>query len=242
MKKDSRRVRVATYNIHKSIGLDRRVRPGRIAEVLAEVDADIVALQEVLSFAGGSPEQDQARFIAEQLGFNFAFGENRIHNGGRYGNVILSRFPLETHRNYDITVKSCEPRGCLRTDIVMDFTTLHVFNVHLGTAFAEHRLQARRLFDDRIINHDELSGHRIVMGDFNEWLRGGVTRVLSSHFQKADSQLKRTRTYPGVLPLVHLDHIYFDPALELDRIRLHKSRTALVASDHLPLVADFNLN
>ena len=88
----SDRFRAVTYNIHKCRGLDRRIRPGRIVEVLGEVDADIIALQEVLSVEGKNPEDHQARFIAEELGFDYRIGENRRLKGGTYGNVTLSRF------------------------------------------------------------------------------------------------------------------------------------------------------
>jgi endonuclease/exonuclease/phosphatase family metal-dependent hydrolase len=237
-------VRVATYNIHKCRGLDRRVRPGRIVDVLRAVDADIIALQEVLSIEGKGRDADQARFIAEELGLNFAFGETRRLHGGRYGNVILSRLPIRIQRNYDISAGGREPRGCLRTDVKFDSATLHIFNVHFGTAFFEHRAQARRLFDHRIVNHNELNGARIVLGDFNEWLRGSVSRTLRSHLEWADIRrhLQRSRTYPGVLPLLHLDHIYFDRVLSLERLHLHKGRKAMIASDHLPLVADFRFD
>ena len=237
------RVRVVTYNIHRCRGLDRRVRPGRIVDILGKINADIVALQEVWSIEGRNREEDQARFIAEELGLGFAFGETRRLNGGGYGNVVLTRFPIHTHRNYDITAMNREPRGCLRTDVRLDAATLHVFNVHLGTALLEHRAQAHRLFDERIVNHEELSGARIVLGDFNEWVRGPVSRTLRSHLEWADirSHLRRSRTYPGVLPLLQLDHIYFDPVLTLEGLHLYQERTAVIASDHLPLVADFRI-
>jgi endonuclease/exonuclease/phosphatase family metal-dependent hydrolase len=234
-------IRVATYNIHKCKGLDGRVRPGRIVDVLEQIDADIIALQEVLSIEGRDREADQVRFIAEQMGFRFAFGETRRLRGGRYGNVVLTRLPIHVHQNYDISTGGREPRGCLRTDIRLPGSTLHIFNVHFGTAFFEHRAQARRLFEDRIVNHHELTGVRIVLGDFNEWLRGAVSRTLRSHLQWADFRhhLRRRRTYPGVLPIFQLDNIYFDAGLALERLKLHKGRKAMIASDHLPLVADF---
>lgn len=120
---------------------------------------------------------------------------------------------------------------------------LHVFNVHLGTAFLERRQQARKLINAAILNNQELAGARIMLGDFNEWTRGLTTRLLASHLTSADirTHLPRSKTYPGVLPFLHLDHIYFDDALTLERMTLHRSRTALVASDHLPLVADFQI-
>jgi len=223
--------------------MDRHVRPSRIVDVLGEIDADVIALQEVLSIEGDKREADQVRFIAEELRYNCAFGQTRPLKGGRYGNVILSRFPIRAQRNYDISTLGREPRGCLRTDIQVDGATLHVFNVHLGTSFYEHRAQARRLFNGQIVNNGELTGPRIVMGDFNEWLRGGVSRVLKSHLSWADTHkhLGRSRTYPGVLPLFLLDHIYFDTAFTLERLHLHKRRKTLIASDHLPLVADLRL-
>lgn len=234
-------LRIVTYNVHKCRGLDRRVRPARIASVLRELNADIIALQEVLSVEGARREEDQAKFIADELGYAYAVGENRRLNGGAYGNVVLTRWPLRTVYNYDITWRWCEPRGCLRTDIEADGNVLHVFNVHLGTAFIERRHQARKLVGKEILGDEKLNGARIVLGDFNEWTRGLASHLLAKHLQSADlrEHLQRARTYPGALPLVHLDHIYHDPALTLERLTLYKSRTALVASDHLPLVADF---
>ncbi|HEX8493882.1 MAG TPA: endonuclease/exonuclease/phosphatase family protein [Pyrinomonadaceae bacterium] len=235
--------RIVTYNVHKCRGLDRRVRPERIAMVLREAKADIIALQEVLSVEGRERERHQARFIAEELGMDYHIGENRRLDGGAYGNVVLSRWPLRAAHNYDITWSGRERRGCLRVDVPLDKgRVLHIFNVHLGTAFLERRHQARQLTGDGILRQPELSGARVVLGDFNEWTHGLASRLLSQHFESADIRhhLRRGRTYPGVLPLVHLDHVYYDQALTLERLTLHRSRTALVASDHLPLVADFN--
>lgn len=238
------RLRVVTYNIHRCRGLDRRVRPARIVEVLREIDADIIALQEVLSIRGAAREKDQAQYIAEEMEMTCALGGTRIHKGGIYGNVVLSRLPMLETRNYDISVRGREQRGCLRADVRANgIGVLHVFNVHLGTAFLERRHQARKLVDTAILNDEELTGTRIMLGDFNEWTRGLTTRLLASHLKSADvrTHLLRSKTYPGVLPFLHLDHIYFDNSLTLDKMTLHKSRTALVASDHLPLVADFRM-
>jgi endonuclease/exonuclease/phosphatase family metal-dependent hydrolase len=164
--------------------------------------------------------------------------------GGVYGNVVLSRFPLRDARNYDISVRGREARGCMRADIeIIPDTTLHVFNVHLGTAYLERRHQGRKLIDDAILKNRELQGPRLMLGDFNEWTRGLASRLLAAHLKSADVRLHlpRSRTYPGVLPLLHLDHIYYEDSLKLESMRLHRSRTALIASDHLPLVADFQL-
>jgi endonuclease/exonuclease/phosphatase family metal-dependent hydrolase len=220
------------------------VRPARIVEVLHELNADIVALQEVLSIAGRSREEDQAPFISGELGLQYALGENRHLRGGSYGNVVLSRFPIRIIHNYDLSISGYEERGCLRADIEWgQRELLHVFNVHLGTAYMERRHQGRKLLTSELLNDIEFAAPRIVLGDFNEWTRGLATRLLSAHLESADvrKHLRRTRTYPGVMPLWHLDHIYYDPILHLERLVLHRSRRALLASDHLPLMAEFRI-
>ena len=236
-------IRVVTYNTHKCRGLDGRVRPDRIVDVLREVDGDIIALQEVLSVEDGEPESHQARFIAAELGLEFALGENRRLRGGAYGNVVLSRFPIRRMRNYDLSQAGREERGCLRADLeIAGAHALHVFNVHLGTAFDERRHQGRMIAGE-LLSDVRITAPRIVLGDFNEWTRGLATRLLSAELESVDvrKHLQRSKTYPGLLPFLHLDHIYYDPLLTLERLALHRSRKALVSSDHLPLVADFRL-
>ncbi|MBI1760923.1 MAG: endonuclease/exonuclease/phosphatase family protein [Acidobacteria bacterium] len=238
------RFRVVTYNIHKCQGLDRRVSPERIVNVLREIDADVIALQEVLAIRGRGSAHDQAHFIAESLGMQYQLGENRRLHGGAYGNLVLTRWPMNAAVNHDISIAGREQRGCLRVDIQLpNDQLLHVYNVHLGTSFTERRQQARRLLDTAILHSDDHNGPRIMLGDFNEWTRGMASRLLAEHFQSADMRLAlgRQRTYPGVLPFLHLDHIYYDKALELEAAQLHRGRLALVASDHLPIVAEFHL-
>lgn len=236
-------IRIVTYNIHKCRGLDRCVRPERIIKVLREIKADIIGLQEVLSVAGHGAS-DQARFIADELGFYSCFGENRRLEGGAYGNLLLSRFPLYAVENYDLTISGRERRGCLRADVDLGETILHLFNVHLGTSFFERRHQARKLLGPEILDNRELSGVRVVLGDFNEWSYGLTSTLLSRELQSLDIRMHLgcSRTYPGLFPLLHLDHIYFDPEMKVEHLSLHRSRGALMASDHLPLVADFGFH
>lgn len=237
-------LRVATYNIHKGRGLDRRVQIGRIAEVLREIDGDIIALQEVLSIEGKKPKDHQARFIAREMGFHYRIGENRRLQEGAYGNVTLSRFPLIHTHNYDITQPGREERGCLRTDLqIAPNRVLHVYNLHLGTSYRERHYQARKLFDLGILKPANRAGPRIVLGDFNEWISGLTSRLMKDHFNSIPVRplFGRSRTYPGFFPLVHLDHIYFDGALDVVKVVVHRSRKALVASDHLPIIVDFQV-
>jgi endonuclease/exonuclease/phosphatase family metal-dependent hydrolase len=121
-------------------------------------------------------------------------------------------------------------------------TTLRAFNVHLGTGFFERRYQGHRLLEV-IAGDTNSSAPRLILGDFNEWTRGLTTRLLSLHLNSAEPEqrLGRARTYPGVFPILHLDHVYYNSFLKLERIFVHRSSLALAASDHLPIVADFTL-
>jgi len=239
------RIRVATYNVHKCKGLDQRTNPERIAKIIAALNADVIAIQEILDVRNGRPEFDQARCITAELkSYRQCFGENRTLYGGRYGNMTLSRFPVRVCRNYDLTWRHRERRGCLRTDLLLpNNLSLHLFNVHLGTSFIERRHQARMLLSDSLLNNKKWVGPRIVVGDFNEWTRGLASRLMGKAFEPAKPKtfLRHGRTYPGVFPVLHLDHFYYDRHLVLRSFRVHRNRMALAASDHLPLVAEFEL-
>jgi endonuclease/exonuclease/phosphatase family metal-dependent hydrolase len=238
------KIRIVTYNVHKCRGMDRRVLPARIAEVLREVNADVIAVQEILRVTNNDPKHDQVGYIASELGMEHcAFGHNRPLQGGTYGNATLSRFPIANWTNYDISHAKRERRGCLRTDIRLPGGKLfHLMNLHLGTSFMERRAQARMLLSPELLLDGKFKHPRIVVGDFNEWTRGLATRLLSEHFVSAESNGRKVkRSYPGVLPMLRLDHVYYDSKVKLESFGLHRSKTALIASDHLPMVAEFKV-
>ena len=116
-----------------------------------------------------------------------------------------------------------------------------LFNVHLGTALNERRAQAERLVS--FVHARRTSGPKIVLGDFNEWTRGRTTSMLSERLGSIDLApfLGRRKTYPGLFPILHLDHIYYEGHVEVINVELPRTRKALVASDHLPLVADLRV-
>jgi endonuclease/exonuclease/phosphatase family metal-dependent hydrolase len=233
-------LRVATYNIHRCRGLDRRTDPSRIADVVASLEADVVALQEVI---GPGPDgMGQAEEIAAKLGMTPVMAPVRLLRGRPFGNAIIGRFPVCAHHRHDLTWRGREARGVQRVDLQLDKGILHVYNVHLGTALLERRAQAVHLA--RILDAPTTGEPCVMLGDFNEWLRGPATRVLTERLGSLDLRgflLKRRRTYPGVLPFLHLDHIYYRGDVEIVAADLKRTRLALMASDHLPLIADLKI-
>ena len=233
-------MRVATYNIHRCRGLDGRTLPSRTAAVLADIAADVIALQEVIG--AGPSGGGHAEEIGAALGMGWTMAPVRHLRGHLFGNVVLSRFPVKQHLQHDLSWKTCEPRSVQRVDLTVDDRTLHLYNVHLGTAFLERRFQALKLAE--LVHDRHVRGPKVVLGDFNEWTRGLATTLLSNRLRSVDlvPHLKRKRTYPGFFPVLHLDHIYYEGHVEVMKVELPRTRRSLVASDHLPLVADFKLN
>jgi len=232
-------LRVATYNIHRCRGLDGRTSPARIAEVIRSIKPDVIALQEAIG--AGPHSAGHAEELGAQLGMGWVMAPTRHLRRALFGNVVLSHLPIVHHAHYDLSWKTCEPRGCQRVDIAVGQHTLHLYNVHLGTAYLERRYQAQRL---SAIVHDRRIGQpKIVLGDFNEWLRGLATTMLSERLNSIDlrAHLRRRRTYPGVFPVLHLDHIYFEGRVEVTKVELPRTRLSLMASDHLPLVAELKV-
>jgi len=108
---------IATYNVHKCRGLDRRVRPDRIVEVLKETGADIIALQEVVGMDHPDRQHNQVRWIADELGFHYRIGGNRYLHGAAYGNAVLTRLPVASSDNHDVTWRKSEPRRRVRASV-----------------------------------------------------------------------------------------------------------------------------
>jgi endonuclease/exonuclease/phosphatase family metal-dependent hydrolase len=225
-------VAIASYNIHRGIGLDRRLNLARIADVVGETDADVIGLQEVVR-EDGDDHADQAAFLARRLHMALVMGETRAHGKGTYGNAVLTRLPVLGSARCDLSWGDREPRGCVRVDIDVGGVPLHVFNCHLGLNLVERRRQLGLLGGFIAVSH-ELPGPRVLMGDFNEWHFGPITRGLRREFSSPMKRLRRT--HPAWFPLFKLDRIYWDVALEGREFHVHRSRLARVASDHLPVV------
>jgi endonuclease/exonuclease/phosphatase family metal-dependent hydrolase len=225
---------VASYNIHRGVGLDRRLDLDRIADVIGEIGPDVVGLQEVIR-EPGMPQADQAAYLALRLGMELVMGVTRNHGGlGTFGNALLTRLPVLGWATCDLSCNRREPRGCLRVDLAANGRTMHIFNCHFGLGLRERRQQLD-LLARFIRSSAHLPGPRVVMGDFNEWHRGPVTRNLRYEFSSPMRRMRRT--HPAVFPLFRLDRIYWDVELEGEAFQVHRSRRARIASDHLPVLA-----
>ncbi len=232
---------LVSYNIHSGIGTDGRFDLSRVGEVLREVGADIIAMQEVGDFRGITPREDQPEHLAEMLGMHMAFGPNVVRNGRRYGNAILTRLPILKSKNYDLSVGRREPRGALRCDLDLGGgKQLHVFCLHLGLSMGERRRQEALLLSSDILRDAARKDPLVVCGDFNYWGNGAVPSLVRQAIHDAALELGTpARTYPTRLPMMRLDRIYVDAGVRPVSIHPHRTELSRVASDHLPLVLRF---
>jgi endonuclease/exonuclease/phosphatase family metal-dependent hydrolase len=219
---------VATYNIHGAVGCDRCFAPERVAEVLREIKADIIALQEVP--LGGTRTPNVLALLQEATGYVAAEGPACDLPERRYGNAVLSRYPILSMRTIDLSFGSRERRGALDADVDCHGHMLRVVATHLGLRPAERREQIRKLL--QMFDTEEMPV--ILLGDINEWfVWGRALRWLVSHFQAVPAP----RTFPSRRPLFALDRIWIRPRHRLVHVEVHATPLARMASDHLPLIA-----
>jgi endonuclease/exonuclease/phosphatase family metal-dependent hydrolase len=246
------RVRIVTYNIHRAIGVDRQFRPERIVRIVAAHDPDVVLLQEVDDGVPRSRELDLARELASMLQYPyFAVGHNVRLRKGRYGNATLSRFPIERERNIDLTVGIRKRRGCQHTTILLEergrgTRRLEAFNLHLGLSARERRKQLdilRRCPELAGLGEDQAC---LVAGDMNDW-RSLLQPVFTGEMGFRCATMSQSRpdrvlfTFPSFFPQGGLDRIYHRGPIELVAVKRCPLLLSKVASDHLPVVADFEV-
>jgi len=245
-------LRLLTYNIHRAIGVDRRFRPDRIVEILAHHAPDIVLLQEVDEGAPRSRELDLARELAFSTGYpHYAVGHNVRLRKGRYGNATLSRHPILRERNIDLTIDGRKRRGCQHTTVRLEPARGHVheldiFNVHLGLSARERARQVGLLARSGEFRLLDPAQACVVGGDFNDWrslLHPVFVDILgfACVSDDDDGDGRRLRTYPSFSPTGNLDRLYYRGGLRRVGATVCRLSTSRVASDHLPVIADFEL-
>ena len=223
-------LRLATWNIHGSVGGDRLHDVERIVRVLREIDADVVALQEVTPLA---LEVGVLRQVRDTLGLHIAPLPTHRKRDVDYGNALLSRFPFRKVTSIDLSVSAREPRNAIDARIDVHGHELRVVATHLGLKPSERRVQVQRILAQF---ENAPMGPAVVMGDVNEWyLLGRPLRWLHQRF----AVTRAPATFPARRPMLKLDRIWAHPARALTALAVHRSPLARIASDHLPLVARF---
>ena len=223
------RLRLATYNIHDCVGGDGHYAPQRVLEVLREIGADIVALQEVGS--ARVPGVDLLEELGRAMALTAVAGSTLLRaTGCRFGNGVLTRLPVQQVKRVDITRPGREPRGAIVLELEQGGQPLQLIATHLGLNAAERRAQVRVL-----LTLLDTSSPLALLGDMNEWFPWGrPLRWLQARLHPMPS----VPTFPAQAPMFALDRIWVHPRSALCNLRVHHSELAYFASDHLPLVAD----
>lgn len=240
-----KRLRVATYNIHKGVqglGPLKRLEIHNLGVAIEQLDADIVCLQEVRGhnhkearrFAAQWPDQPQAQYLCPP-GYEAAYRTNAITRHGEHGNALLARWPIHGHRHADMSDHRFEQRGLLHVELEILGQRVHVLVVHLGLIRASRVRQVNQL--ERYIRTEVPEGAAlIVAGDFNEW-SDWVVASLHKVGLRCFGPVQAL-TFPSRLPLVQLDHV-FARGLEPTGQWIPRGAVWARMSDHLPLVVEF---
>jgi endonuclease/exonuclease/phosphatase family metal-dependent hydrolase len=240
--------RIVTYNVHRCVGNDRRLNVARIADVLAKLRPDIVALQELDVGRARTGHVDQAHEIAKRLDMACHFHAALTVEEERYGDAILTCFPERLVQvgplpGYD-RMRALEPRGALWVEVEIEGKPVQVINTHLGLVPREQQIQAAWLAGPAWLEHPHCTGPRILLGDFNATGASVVYRTLSGKLAAARNLAKKktpTSTFPSPLPVLRIDHLFVSPEVQVDAVFAPFDPLTRVASDHLPLAMDFTL-
>jgi endonuclease/exonuclease/phosphatase family metal-dependent hydrolase len=225
-------IRVATYNMRKAIGTDRRRKPERTLEVLNELDADVIALQEADRRFGARASAIPLHMIEEHSDYKPVPFETRDGSLGWHGNALLVRKSVDILGQSLLHLPSLEPRGAVMADIALQGEALRIVGMHLDLSGLWRRRQANMIL--RHLESQEASLPAVLMGDLNEWsIRGGCLRDFANHCRFADCG----RSFHVRRPVARLDRIMVTGDIEIEDCGVHQSANARKASDHYPIWA-----
>jgi endonuclease/exonuclease/phosphatase family metal-dependent hydrolase len=229
-------ITLMTYNVHSCVGTDRKLDPGRIAQVIAQAKPDIVALQEVDVGRSRTGGLDQARAIASLLKMQAHFHPALTVAEELYGDAIITALPTGA-RKAGLLPSMGEPRGAIALEIFVSDQKLLVINTHLGLRGRERIQQMNTLLGAGWIgDHD---GPVILCGDFNAIPASAAYRAAARRLRDVQ-QVNRTGfrpTFPSRFPVMRLDHIFVTEAIGVVDAYVPDDPLARMASDHLPLVS-----
>jgi endonuclease/exonuclease/phosphatase family metal-dependent hydrolase len=241
-------VRILTYNVHRCVGVDRRLDVARVAEVIAAQSPDIVALQELDVGRARTGGVDQAHQIAQRLGmachFNAAFKvEEEL-----YGDAILTTLPERLVRAGPIPshprFTRLEPRGALWVAVTLEGAELQVISTHLGLMPREQQAQAQALAGSDWLGAAPADAPLVLLGDLNATPRAQAYRTFARALTEARRKARHARrapTFPSTFPVLAIDHVFVSGQVIVETVRTPLDPLSRLASDHLPLVVDFTI-
>jgi len=238
--------RIVTYNVHRCVGTDRRLDVGRVADVLAALEPDIVALQELDVGRRRTGGVDQAHEIARRLDMACHFHAALKVEEEHYGDAILTCFPERLIKvgplpGYD-RIRALEPRGALWVEVTINGVPVQIINTHLGLVPREQQIQAHWLAGPAWLQDPHCKGAVILLGDFNATAMSVVHRTLCKRLSPAHGlALKTAPTFPSRFPLLGIDHLFVSPQIRVLDVQAPFSPLTRAASDHLPLLMDFEM-
>ena len=240
--------RIVTYNVHRCVGADRRLDVARTAEVLARLEPDIVALQELDVGRARTNHVDQASEIAARLDMACHFHAAMQVETELYGDAILSAYPEKLIQVGPLPgyarLPQLESRGALWIEVEVEGRPVQVINTHLGLVPREQQTQARFLAGPSWLKHPRCRGPRILLGDFNATGTSIVYRTLTGELAAARNLSPKrspTSTFPSPLPVLRIDHLFVSPEIQVRDVFAPFDPLTRLASDHLPLVMDFDV-
>ncbi len=240
--------RILTYNVHGCIGTDRQLHVRRIVEVIAAMEPDIVALQELDVGRARSGGVDQAHEIARGLDMACHFNAALRVEEEQYGDAILTSYPERLVKagalpglNGRVQV---EPRGALWIAVDVEGVEVQIITAHLGLVPHEQRRQAAALAGPAWLGRADCTAPTILLGDFNATGASIVYRTLAARLKDARRLAptrRATSTFPSAFPMLRIDHVFVTPDIGVTAIDAPYDPLTRIASDHLPLVMDFEL-
>jgi len=240
--------RIVTYNIHRCVGVDRKLDVARVAATIAALEPDIVALQEVDLGRARSNGVDQTYEIADRLKMSSHFNAALRVEEEQYGDAILTCYPERLVKAGPLPGLNprlrLEPRGALWIEVDIHGVKVQVINSHLGLVAREQQKQATALASHEWLRHDQCKAPAILVGDFNATMASVVYRTLAARLKDArrlTPNHKPTGTFPSRFPFLRLDHIFVSDGIKVSHLDAPYTAATRISSDHLPLVMDFDV-
>jgi endonuclease/exonuclease/phosphatase family metal-dependent hydrolase len=241
-------LRIMTYNVHGCVGMDGKLSPRRIARVIAQLQPDIVALQEVDVNRKRSGHLDQAEQIGRELKMEHHFHPSMQLAEERYGDAILSRWPMQIVQAGALPTLNrtpqLEPRGALWVSIQRERDHLNIINTHFGLRRLEKLAQARAMLGEDWLGKVDVDAPLILCGDFNAGPRSPTYRMIAAEMNDTQiccPQHRPLNTWFSRQPVARIDHILTRGPIRVRAIHRRVTDLARVASDHLPLLAELEI-